>query len=147
MNCQELETAKRLGVGFVCLVMNNNNFGLIKWKQELSRNSSVSTELTNPDFKAFAESFGIKGYKPTSVNELRDVLSDALAANELCLIEVFVEDDCNTGEFCIGGFCNRDFKCTQDSDCNAGETCVLRMGVCSSLALRMQKPAPRCCAD
>lgn len=96
MNCQELETAKRLGVGFVCLVMNNNNYGLIKWKQELSRNSSVSTELTNPDFKAFAESFGIKGYKPTSVSELRDVLSDALAANELCLVEVFVEDDCNT---------------------------------------------------
>src|SRR5438445_7355945 len=32
MNSQELETAKRLGVGYTILVFNDNDYGLISWK-------------------------------------------------------------------------------------------------------------------
>lgn len=95
MNAQELETAKRLGVGFTCIIFNDNDYGLISWKQEQSRNRSVSTRLTNPDFKAFAESFGIKGYCPETVPELKAVLAEAVPSRDLCVIEVPVETAVN----------------------------------------------------
>jgi acetolactate synthase I/II/III large subunit len=95
MNSQELETAKRLGVGFVVLVFNDNDYGLISWKQEMHAAHSTGTKLTNPDFKAYAESFGIKGYRPKTVAELRSQLKGALASHELCVIEVPVDQRVN----------------------------------------------------
>ncbi|MDQ4129600.1 MAG: thiamine pyrophosphate-dependent enzyme, partial [Actinomycetota bacterium] len=95
MNSQELETAKRLGVGFTALVFNDFDYGLISWKQEMSRQRSVSTRIDNPDFKRYAESFGIRGYCPGDVNELRSVLHEAVASTELCVIEVRVDPSVN----------------------------------------------------
>jgi acetolactate synthase-1/2/3 large subunit len=91
MNSQEIETAKRMGVGFTILVFNDNNYGLITWKQEAHTGKSFGTALTNPDFKKYAESFGIKGYAPKTVRELRENLIEALHGNELCLVEVLVD--------------------------------------------------------
>ncbi len=96
MNSQELETAKRLNVGFICLIFNDNDYGLISWKQRMSRGRSVSTRITNPDFRAYAESFGIPGFRPQSAAELRAILQDMLAARQLCLIEVPVDPAVNT---------------------------------------------------
>lgn len=96
MNSQELETAKRLGLGFVVIVFNDNDYGLISWKQQMSRGSSTGTKLTNPDFKAFAESFGIKGYKPSNVQQLTTQLGAALQQRELCLFEIPIDTAVNT---------------------------------------------------
>jgi acetolactate synthase-1/2/3 large subunit len=95
MNSQELETAKRLGVGFAALIFNDNDYGLISWKQHQSRGRSISTRLTNPDFKAYAESFGIKGYRPRTACELEDQLSAAVSSNELAVVEVPVDSQVN----------------------------------------------------
>ncbi|GIV59938.1 acetolactate synthase large subunit [Rhodocaloribacter litoris] len=95
MNAQELETARRLNVGFTCLVFNDNDYGLIAWKQEMARGTSVGTRIGNPDFKAFAESFGIPGYRPATVAELRATLEGTLARRELCLVEVPVDTSVN----------------------------------------------------
>src|SRR5699024_8001459 len=59
MNIQELETAKRLGVSFVAIVFNDNDYSLISWKQHMHTGHSTGTKISNPDFKALAESFGI----------------------------------------------------------------------------------------
>ena len=91
MNSQEIETAKRLGLGYVILLFNDNNYGLITWKQEAHTGKSFGTALTNPDFKKYAESFGIKGYSPKSVTELRENLKEAINSNELCIVEVAVD--------------------------------------------------------
>jgi acetolactate synthase-1/2/3 large subunit len=91
MNSQELETAKRLGVGFTALIFNDNDYGLISWKQKQSRGRSTSTRLSNPDFRAYAESFGIRGYRPRTSGELEDQLSAAVTLNELAVIEVPVD--------------------------------------------------------
>lgn len=91
MNSQEIETAKRLGLGYVILLFNDNNYGLITWKQEAHTGKSFGTALTNPDFKKYAESFGIKGYSPKTVAELRENLAEAVASNELCIVEVAVD--------------------------------------------------------
>jgi acetolactate synthase I/II/III large subunit len=96
MNSQELETAKRLGARFTAVIFNDNDYGLISWKQRLSRGRSVHTTLGNPDFKAYAESFGIRGYRPRSVAELRQQLRHAIGSRELCVIEVPVDASVNT---------------------------------------------------
>lgn len=95
MNSQELETAKRLGVAFVCLVFNDNDYGLISWKQEQSRGGSVATRISNPDFVRYAESFGIEGHRPESADELEKCLTSALEERKLCLVEVEVDTSVN----------------------------------------------------
>lgn len=96
MNSQELETAKRLGVGFTVVIFNDNDYGLISWKQRLSKGRAVSTRIGNPDFQAYAESFGIQGYRPTTLAEFTTQLQQALTSTELCVIEVPVDPSVNT---------------------------------------------------
>ena len=95
MNAQELETAKRLGVNFTVVVFNDNDYGLISWKQQMATGKSVSTRIGNPDIKAFTESFGIKGYRPDTVPELQDVLKEAIISKELCVVEVPIHPGVN----------------------------------------------------
>jgi len=96
MNSQELETARRLGVGFTVLIFNDYDYGLISWKQEMAHGRSVSTRIGNPDFPKYADSFGIRGCRPANVTELRAELADALRSGEMRLIEVPVETKVNS---------------------------------------------------
>lgn len=95
MNSQELETAKRLGVGYINIVFNDNDYGLISWKQYQHRKRSVSTRIQNPDFKKYAESFGIAGYRPESLDDLRSTLKKTIENKELCLIEIPISTHVN----------------------------------------------------
>ncbi|MEE9167050.1 MAG: acetolactate synthase large subunit [Candidatus Neomarinimicrobiota bacterium] len=95
MNSQELETAKRLGTKFIIIVFNDNDYGLISWKQRMTRNRSVGTRIHNPDFKAYAESFGIRGYQPGSLAELQDQLKGAIKSRELAVVEIPVDTRVN----------------------------------------------------
>jgi acetolactate synthase-1/2/3 large subunit len=95
MNAQELETAKRIGVGFTAVIFNDNDYGLISWKQEMSRGRSIGTRLSNPDFKAFAESFGIHSYRPHNPVELRQALTESIESRQLRLIEVTIDPSVN----------------------------------------------------
>lgn len=95
MNSQEIETAKRIGVGYTIIVFNDNNYGLISWKQYSHTKKTFGTGLTNPDFKKYAESFGIPGYAPKSLGELKDTLRTTIAGQELCLVEIPIEPKVN----------------------------------------------------
>jgi acetolactate synthase-1/2/3 large subunit len=95
MNSQELETAKRLGLGFTVIIFNDNDYGLISWKQEMSRGKSTGTKINNPDFKAYAESFGIKAYRPANANELCAQLTRALDLRELSVFEIPIDVSVN----------------------------------------------------
>jgi acetolactate synthase-1/2/3 large subunit len=95
MNVQELETAKRLDVGFTAVVFNDNDYGLISWKQRMHTGQSTGTHITNPDFKALAESFDIKGYCPETVAELRDQLQHTIGSQELSVIEIPIDPAVN----------------------------------------------------
>src|SRR5690625_7960395 len=88
MNSQELETAKRLGTSYINIVFNDNDYGLISWKQQQHRQRSVSKRIQNPDFKKYSESFGIPGYRPETLRELSAVLKKALDTEKLCQNEV-----------------------------------------------------------
>lgn len=95
MNVQELETAKRLGVGFTIVIVNDNDYGLISWKQRMHRGRSTGTHITNPDFKALAESFDIKAFRPETVQELNQVLENSIESRELRLVEIPVNPSVN----------------------------------------------------
>ncbi|MDD3581782.1 MAG: thiamine pyrophosphate-dependent enzyme [Desulfobacca sp.] len=91
MNSQELETAHREGLPFVVLVWKDDHYGLIKWKQEISLGRTGCVQFTNPDLVKYAESFGIKGYRIQAATELLPILREALAADELAIIECPVD--------------------------------------------------------
>jgi len=95
MNIQELETAKRLGVGCTFIITNDDNYGLIEWKQQMSAGKSTGTKLGNPDFKKLAESFDINGYYASNAGELKDILKKTITANELSVVEVPVDTSVN----------------------------------------------------
>lgn len=95
MNSQELETAKRLAVGFTCVILNDDDYGLISWKQRMSRGRSVGTKIGNPEFKRYVESFGIRAYQPSSVSSLRRSLEEAITSHELSVVAVDIDTRCN----------------------------------------------------
>ncbi len=96
MNCQEMETALRIGVPIVVMIFNDSGYGLIRWKQEDHFGSSCFTDLTNPDFVKFAESMGAKGYRIQSAEEIIPVMEDAFSQNVPCIIDCPIDYSENT---------------------------------------------------
>lgn len=91
MNCQELETALRVGTPFVTLIFNDNGYGLIEWKQLNQFGESAFIRFSNPDFVKFAESMGLKGYRVQSAEELVPTLKTALAQDVPAVIDCPVD--------------------------------------------------------
>ena len=71
MNSQELETAVRLGLNLVVIILNDNSYGMIKWKQEGMGFDNFGLDYQNPDFVKYAESYGAIGHRPTSDENLK----------------------------------------------------------------------------
>ncbi|MEB3278350.1 MAG: acetolactate synthase large subunit [Lyngbya sp.] len=91
MNCQELETALRVGTAFVTLIFNDGGYGLIEWKQEDHYGDSSFIKFGNPDFVKFAESMGLKGYRVESATDLVPILKEALAQDVPAVIDCPVD--------------------------------------------------------
>lgn len=91
MNCQELETALRVGTPFVTLIFNDGGYGLIEWKQHNHFGESAFIKFGNPDFVKFAESMGLKGYRVESCADLVPILKDALEQNVPAVIDCPVD--------------------------------------------------------
>lgn len=91
MNCQELETAVRLGTPIVILIWNDSGYGLIEWKQMNQFGRKAHVDFNNPDFVTFAESFGAKGYRIERVEDLLPTLKTALADNAVTVIDCPVD--------------------------------------------------------
>jgi acetolactate synthase-1/2/3 large subunit len=91
MNSQELETAVRLGVRVTVVVWRDDGYGLIDWKQRNEFGRPFAVEFGNPDFVAFAASFGVPGFRPSSAAELGPVLQRALEVDGPSLVEVPID--------------------------------------------------------
>ena len=86
MHSQEIETALRERIPLTVLIWQDDAYGLIKWKMDLELGHHVATGFANPDFAAYAESFGARGYRITSADDLLPALTEALAANTVSVI-------------------------------------------------------------
>ena len=91
MNCQELETAKRIGANVTVVVWRDDGYGLIDWKQRNEFGRPFAVEFGNPDFVAYARSFGIAGFRPDSADDLYPTLMKALEVDGPALVEVPID--------------------------------------------------------
>jgi acetolactate synthase-1/2/3 large subunit len=86
MNSQEIETALREGIPLVVLIWEDHAYGLIGWKMDLELGHHVEVDFSNPDFVAYAESFGARGYRVRAADDLLPALEEALAADTVSVI-------------------------------------------------------------
>jgi acetolactate synthase-1/2/3 large subunit len=86
MNSQEIETARREHVPLTVLIWVDDAYGLIKWKMDLEIGHDEAVEFSNPDFVAYAESFGARGYQVRSAGDLLPALTEALAADTVSIV-------------------------------------------------------------
>ncbi|MBI4302004.1 MAG: acetolactate synthase large subunit [Chloroflexi bacterium] len=91
MNSQELETAKRLGTPFVTMIWVDSGYGMIEWEQVARYGQPYGVHFTNPDFVAYARSFGLAGFRIDHPNQLLPTLRQALDLNEPSVIEVPID--------------------------------------------------------
>jgi len=91
MNCQELETARRLGLAIVNVIFRDGGYNLIQWKQKTHHGREAGVRFGNPDFVALANAFGAKGYRVDSARALGPILADALAQPGPSVVDVAVD--------------------------------------------------------
>jgi len=87
MNIADLETAVRLNLNLVVLILTDSEYGMIRWKQADMEFTDFGLKFNNPDFVKLAESFGAHGYKIKSADELKTTLSQALEGKGVHVID------------------------------------------------------------
>jgi len=91
MNSQELETAVRLNINLVVVILKDNAYGMIKWKQGGFDLQNFGLDFGNPDFVKYAQSYGAKGYRITKEKRLTEVLKECLNTSGVHVLEVPVD--------------------------------------------------------
>ena len=87
----EMTTAVKYGMNITHVLMNNSELGKISKEQRAADFDVWQTSLHNPDFAAFAELCGAKGYRVTSMDELDDAIAAALAYDGPALVDVVTD--------------------------------------------------------
>ena len=96
MNSQELETARRLKLDLVVLIMEDHAYGMIRWKQAVDDFADWGTTFGNPDFVAYAAAYGAQGRRVATASGLVPALDEAFAAGGVHLIAVPIDYSENT---------------------------------------------------
>jgi len=91
MNSQELETAVRLKLDLVVLIIVDSAYGMIRWKQAVDRFADFGMTFGNPDFVRYAESYGAKGHAVGSVDAVAPTLKAAFDAGGVHLVAVPID--------------------------------------------------------
>ena len=92
MSGQEIATAMQYGSDPTILVINNNCYGTIRMHQERDYpNRTLATELKNPDFAKWAESFGAYGAIVEKTEDFEAVFEQAMKADRISIIEIRVD--------------------------------------------------------
>jgi acetolactate synthase-1/2/3 large subunit len=91
MNSQEMETAVRLNLHIVVIILNDNAFGMIKWKQEGMGFENFGLDYNNPDFVKYAESYGAKGHRIESTESFASTLEACLEEPAVHLIDLPID--------------------------------------------------------
>jgi len=95
MNSQELETAVRLNLDLTVIILNDNSYGMIRWKQKGMGFEDFGLNLGNPDFVAYANSYGAIGHRPNSSEDFTQILSKCVNSKGVHLIDLAVDYSLN----------------------------------------------------
>jgi acetolactate synthase I/II/III large subunit len=91
MNSQEMETAVRLGLDLTVLILRDDAYGMIRWKQANMGFTDFGLTYGNPDFVKYAESYGATGHRVESAEALPALLERCLSAKGVQLIDCPVD--------------------------------------------------------
>lgn len=96
MNSQEMETAVRLGLNLVVVILNDSAYGMIRWKQAVDEFPDFGLTFGNPDFVRYAEAYGAKGSRVSEAAELAPTLEAAFAGGGVHVVDVPIDYSENT---------------------------------------------------
>jgi acetolactate synthase-1/2/3 large subunit len=88
MNSQDLETAVRLGLDLIVVIFNDSGLGMIRAKQMADGYGHYGVEFSNPDFVAYANSFGAHGHRLDDPSHFRKLLDEAVEQGGVHVIDV-----------------------------------------------------------
>ena len=91
MNSQELETAVRLKLNLVVLVIEDRAFGMIRWKQAVDAFPDYGMTFDNPDFVTYAKAYGATGSRVETVDALRPTFEKAFTDGGVQLVVVPID--------------------------------------------------------
>lgn len=91
MNSQEIETAVRLNMDLVVLILNDSSYGMIKWKQDAMGFDHWGLDFNNPDFVKYAESYGAKGHRVESTESFLPLLKACTKSPGVHIIDLPIE--------------------------------------------------------
>ena len=95
MNSQEIETAVRLGLHLVVIILRDDAYGMIKWKQADLGFANFGLDYGNPDFVRYAEAYGAKGWRLEETAELEPLLVRCLEEPAVHIVDVPVDYSLN----------------------------------------------------
>ncbi|MFT6268706.1 MAG: acetolactate synthase-1/2/3 large subunit [Alphaproteobacteria bacterium] len=95
MNSQEVETAVRLKLHIVIIILRDDAYGMIKWKQSNMGFDNYGLDYGNPDFVKYIESYGGKGWRIDAASKLQGQIEACLAEPAVHLIDVPVDYSLN----------------------------------------------------
>ena len=101
MNSQEMETAIRYHAPLVVLLLNDNAYGFVKWKQRNLNFENFGMDVSNPDFVKYAESFGARGMRVEEGQSLTQTLARAFSLNQVVLVECPIDYSLNYEVFSV----------------------------------------------
>jgi acetolactate synthase I/II/III large subunit len=93
MNSQDLETAVRLGLDLVVLVLRDDGYGMIRWKQKDMGFPDFGLSYGNPDFVRYAEAYGARGHRVESADGFAPSVERCLEEGGVHLVDVPVDYD------------------------------------------------------
>ena len=96
MNSQEMETAVRLGLNLVVLILEDSAYGMIRWKQAVDKFPDWGLTFSNPDFVRYAESYGATGHRVKRTDDLVPTLEAAFKDTGVHLVTVPIDYAENT---------------------------------------------------
>nr|WP_136250489.1 acetolactate synthase large subunit [Ningiella ruwaisensis] len=95
MNSQEVETAVRLNLHIIIIILRDDAYGMIKWKQSNMGFNNYGLDYNNPDFVKYVESYGGMGHRIKAANELSPLIKQCLKEKTVHLIDVPVDYSLN----------------------------------------------------
>ena len=96
MNSQEMETAVRLKLNLVVVVIEDGAYGMIRWKQAVDQFADFGMTFNNPDFAKYAEAYGARGTRIDAIREFIPTLERSFTEGGVHLVAVPIDYSENT---------------------------------------------------
>ncbi|MGG7650031.1 acetolactate synthase large subunit [Pseudomonas sp. ES4] len=91
MNSQELETAVRLKMNLTVVILRDDGYGMIRWKQSNMGFTDFGLDYGNPDFVMYAQSYGAKGHRVESAEGFLPLLERCISEPGVHVIDCPVD--------------------------------------------------------